>query len=57
MARKWTRAHDLQVQKILADEPKANMILARGFAKNPGLPIDTSVWRYATKAGNWRRTS
>jgi 2,3-bisphosphoglycerate-independent phosphoglycerate mutase len=27
-----------QVQKILADEPKANMILARGFAKFPDWP-------------------
>jgi len=27
-----------QVQNILAGEPKANMILARGFAKNPALP-------------------
>ena len=27
-----------QVRKILADEPKANMILARGFAKRPAWP-------------------
>ncbi|NLW85271.1 MAG: 2,3-bisphosphoglycerate-independent phosphoglycerate mutase [Planctomycetes bacterium] len=27
-----------QVAKILADEPKANMILARGFAKHPDWP-------------------
>ncbi len=27
-----------QVRKILADEPKANMILARGFAKAPSWP-------------------
>lgn len=28
-----------QVRKILADEPKANMILARGFAKAPNWPL------------------
>jgi len=27
-----------QVKRILADEPKANMILARGFAKHPSWP-------------------
>lgn len=27
-----------QVRKILADEPKANMLLARGFAKHPDWP-------------------
>ena len=27
-----------QIRKILADEPKANMILARGFAKHPDWP-------------------
>jgi 2,3-bisphosphoglycerate-independent phosphoglycerate mutase len=27
-----------QVRKVLADEPKANMVLARGFAKHPDWP-------------------
>jgi 2,3-bisphosphoglycerate-independent phosphoglycerate mutase len=36
-----------QVRKILADEPKANMILARGFAKAPAWP--TFADRYKLK--------
>ncbi len=36
-ARKVTDIID-QVQAILADEPKANMIVARGFAKHPNWP-------------------
>jgi len=34
-----------QVQEILADEPKANMILARGFAKFPDWPTFAERWQ------------
>ena len=39
--------HDLltQVRRILADEPKANMILARGFAKCPSWPTFAQRWK------------
>ncbi len=34
-----------QVKAILADEPKANMILARGFAKAPDWPTFAERWK------------
>ena len=34
-----------QVKAILADEPKANMILARGFAKAPAWPSLAQRWK------------
>ena len=34
-----------QVRQILADEPKANMILARGFAKCPSWPTFAQRWK------------
>jgi len=34
-----------QVRDILSDEPKANMILARGFAKFPDWPTFAERWR------------
>ncbi len=34
-----------QIQKILSDEPKANMILARGFAKVPDWPTFARRWK------------
>jgi 2,3-bisphosphoglycerate-independent phosphoglycerate mutase len=35
----------LQVKATLADEPKANMILARGFAKYPDWPTFSERWK------------
>lgn len=34
-----------QVRRLLADEPKANMILARGFAKSPSWPSFADHWQ------------
>jgi 2,3-bisphosphoglycerate-independent phosphoglycerate mutase len=34
-----------QVRSLLADEPKANMILARGFAKSPAWPSFQQRWK------------
>ncbi|MCE5327122.1 MAG: 2,3-bisphosphoglycerate-independent phosphoglycerate mutase [Planctomycetaceae bacterium] len=39
-----------QVQKILAGEPKANMILARGFAKYPAWPTFSQRWKLKAAA-------
>jgi 2,3-bisphosphoglycerate-independent phosphoglycerate mutase len=39
-----------QVKKILADEPKANMVLARGFAKYPAWPKFAERWKLTPAA-------
>ena len=39
-----------QVKTILADEPKANMILARGFAKSPSWPLFADRYKMKSAA-------
>jgi 2,3-bisphosphoglycerate-independent phosphoglycerate mutase len=39
-----------QVREILADEPQANMIVARGFAKFPNWPTFEQRWKMAPAA-------